>query len=570
MPKKIKIWTKILFIVALAVLPTVVITLYSAHVYQATAVRDSQNMVARLCEGYTNEQRLIVNNARQMMIAVSQIRSIQSGNYEMLDQYFETLLHLYEDYATILLADDKGIVQASGVYRTGYSLADRDYFQAAIRTGNFTIGEFITSRSTGQASLAFCYPVADAAGTFSYLVVAYSLDKYTRELSASRLPEGFRLEIFDRFGRRLFALENGVIDEGGLPVPVELFDWVQDKEHHHAGTVMVDGSTYMVATGSVSDGEHRLFITVRAKNEMITSLAVATGLRSILLMLASCAAAVVLSLWLARRLFVDRIEQVTAYTNAVASGNLSVRLAPNRARDEVTDLIDAFNTMTATLENRNAANHAMLEEKEVLLLELQKRVSDNLQILSSLVNLQIEHSTQEVVRQSLLTAHSRIMALALVYETIYRFSDVQKVGMHRYCNGLCDYLVSLYTNVGTDVSCLVSGVDTALGLDKAIPLGLILNEMVSNCLLHAFPEGYRGIIQILFFCEDSTHLTMQIIDNGVGFDTVDRRGGSLGFEMTEALVEQINGELRIKSGREGSVISICLPVDPEQIIHSIN
>jgi len=564
--KKIKIWTKILFIVALAVLPIFVITFHSAYMYQSIAVRDSRNIISRLCEGFTNELRLIVTNARQMLMAVSQHPYIQSKNYQLLDAYFETLMNLYQDYVTILLADDRGVVQSSGVHRKGYSIADRQYFQSAVRTGNFTIGEFIISRSTNLPSLSFCYPVTDYQGHRSYLVAAYSVVQFTKEISTYRLPEGFRLEIFDRFGHILFALENGVIGEPGLPVPVELFDWVQDKELHYADTVMIDGSAYTVATGFVSDGEHRLFVTVRAQNEQIYSQAVATGLRSIILMLVSCIVAVILSLWLARYLFVDRIEQITEYTEAVASGNLSVRLASNRTRDELTDLIDAFNTMAATLENRNAANHAMLEEKELLLLELQKRVSDNLQILSSLVNLQIEHSRQEIVRQSLLTAHSRIMALALVYETIYRFSDVQKVGMHRYCKGLCDYLVSLYTNVGTDVSCIVSGVDTALGLDKAIPLGLILNEMVSNCLLHAFPEGYRGIIQILFFCEDSAHLTMQIIDNGVGFETGEHRNSSLGFEMTEALVAQINGELRVKSGREGSVVSIDMPIDPENIV----
>ncbi len=570
MQRKVKIWSKILFIVLVAVLPTGVITLYTAHVYQQNAVREAKNSLIRQCEGFTNEQRLIVNNARQMMIAVSQTRSVQSGNYIQLDNYLQTLMQLYEDYVTILLADETGTVVASGVHITGYTVADRPYFKQAQTTGEFTIGDFIFSRSTGKASLPFCLPLVDTTGTKKYLISSYDLGRYGHAFSATSLPEEVELEIFGLEGLRLFSVLNGVGGDSGLPVAPELITWVSGHAHHAIDEIKINGIDYLVSYGMVSDGEQTLYVTVRTPRDQVVALAVTSGIRTVVVMLLACLLAVALSLYLARRLLVERIEKLTSYTKALAAGDLSVRSDVNQARDEITDLIDSFNEMAAALEARNNVNRVMLNEKESLLQELQKRVADNLQILSSMVNLQIEHGPSEAVRQALVTAHSRIMALSLVYETIYRFSDVQKVMLHRYCNGLCDYLLALYADVGSDITYMVTGVDAVLSLNQAIPIGLILNELVSNSLVHAFPNGRSGIIQILFVPDSPGLLEMRIIDNGVGFPGDVHHTDTLGYEMTLALVDQIQGKLTVKSGPEGSFVSVQFPVDINALLQDGN
>lgn len=276
-------------------------------------------------------------------------------------------------------------------------------------------------------------------------------------------------------------------------------------------------------------------------------------------MLLSCAGASVISLLMARRLFVGRVEKLTEYTRSLARGNLSVRSGINTARDEITELVESFNTMAETLEERSAANDQALREKERLLTELQKRVSDNLQLLSSMISLQLDHTENDSARISLLTTHSRVMALAMVYETIYRYSDVQEVYLHRYCKGLCEYLVALYADVGKTILCDVCGVDIALTLDKALPLALIINELVSNSLMHAFPDRTEGSVGIFFERKSDGSILMTVSDNGGGFDWNSSENDSFGFEMMHALVDQLGGTMNVESGSSGTRATIQFP-----------
>jgi len=279
----------------------------------------------------------------------------------------------------------------------------------------------------------------------------------------------------------------------------------------------------------------------------------------LLVMFISLILAFGLSLWLARRLIVSRIEKLKNHTKLLAEGQTGIRSNLNNAYDEITDLMESFNSMAAALEERNLDNQQTLAEKENLLLELQQRISDNLQLLSSMVNLQIEHTSEDNIRRALMTTHSRVMALALVYETIYRYSNIHLVDMQQYGNGLCEFLINLYANVGSEISCRVTGVDISLQIDKALPISLILNELVSNCILHAFPEGTQGVIQIVFERISNSMIALHIIDNGIGFKSDIHGNDTLGFEMIEALAEQVHGLLTISSNPDGTDIEIRFP-----------
>jgi len=557
--RKVRIRTKIFLIVLVAVIPTVVITIYSALLFQRSYVNEKKAQIYNLCNGFTNEQRLIVRNAQEMLLAISQTRSVQNQEYYFLNRYLRDLMEIYPDYAVLLATDPNGIVVASGVGKTGYSLADRDYLQYALKSGKFTLGQYIISRSTGKDAISFTLPVKVNSGEYMYLICSYALNKYSKELSLNRLPGDALLEIFDYYGIRLFSSSTDAHDVSGKQVSGSLFSQVARNPETTADIVDIEGVAYLMSSGVVSVNDLSLYVTVRTPYKTVFRDSIAPVLRILVLMLVSCLAAFILSIWLARRLFVGRIERLTSYTRALADGDLSIRTEINSARDEITELMESFNKMASALEDRNISNQRTFAEKELLLQELQKRVSDNLQLLSSMVNLQAGHATEESVRHSLMTTHSRVMALSLVYETIYRYSDVQEVRMHRYCNGLCEYLMSLYSDIGTGIKCLVEGSDVALPIDKALPLALILNELVSNSLLHAFTEGKDGSIRIYFEQETPLLVKMRLSDNGVGFEGDVHRNDTLGYEMIEALVEQLHGSMTLQSGSGGSEITICFP-----------
>lgn len=556
MPKNVRIRSKIFFIVLVAVIPTVVFSVYTSVSYQRNVLQEQETFLVNLCDGFVNEQRLIVRNAEQMLLAISQTRSVQQKEYFFLNRYLKDLMVLYPDYAVLLCTDANDEVIASGIGQIGYSLSDRPYLARARHTRAFTIGQYIISRSTGVPGITFTLPVKDKSGDLVCLIATYALEKYSRELSLNRLGRHTVLEISDDNGVCIFTSDINVGAPIGKPLPGELASWLEWASLLAPRKLSIGGQEWLCAAARYSRNGNSLRVSVRIPYSVVFDAALAPVIRLFVLMGLACLSAFLVSLWLARRLFVVRVERLTEYTQALARGDLSVRSGINTAHDEITELMESFNAMASSLEERSLSNERTIREKESLLQELQKRVSDNLQLLSSMVTLQIGHASEEQVRLSLMTTHSRVMALSLVYETIYLYSDIQQVQMHRYCRGLCDYLVNLYSDVGTFIDCKISGSDVSLPIDKALPLALVLNELVSNSILHAFAGRTSGAIEVSFAQESPVQILMTIQDNGSGIEGEVLRKDTLGYEMIEALVEQVRGSLSVESDANGTRISI--------------
>jgi len=557
--KKVPIRTKIFFIVLVAIIPTVMITIYSSMYFKNSYLTEEKTYLSNLCDGFVNEQRLIIKNSEEILLAISQTPSVQEEDYVNLNIYFSNLMKVYPSYAVLLAADSNGTVVASGVNQTGYSLADRDYFKRAISTNKFTVGGYVISKSTGRPILPLALPVRDRKGNSLVLIVSYNLENYYKELTLSRLPPNSCLEIFDTAGLRLFSSITDNRSQTGQTVSFDLFNYVQNHSDMLARIVSIKGIDYLVSSGSTIENNRSVFVTLRTPWLLVKEKSNKPAEQMLLVMFGSLILAFGLSLWLARRLIVTRIEKLKNHTKLLADGQTGIRSNLNNVYDEITELMESFNTMAVTLEERSLDNQQTLAEKENLLLELQQRISDNLQLLSSMVNLQIEHSTDENIRRALMTTHSRVMALALVYETIYRYSNIHLVDMQKYSNGLCEFLINLYADVGSEMSCRVTGAEISLQIDKALPISLILNELVSNSILHAFPEGTQGVIQIVFERISNTMIALHIIDNGIGFKSDIHGNDTLGFEMIEALAEQVHGLLAISSNPDGTDIEIRFP-----------
>ncbi|HPS43990.1 MAG TPA: hypothetical protein PK542_05845, partial [Treponemataceae bacterium] len=123
MQRKVQIRTKIFLITLVAVIPTVVIALYFALFYQRAYINEKATQIANLCEGFTNEQRLIVRNAEETLLAISQTQAVQERDYGVLNTYLQDLMKVYPDYAVLLVTDSSGTVIASGVNKTDINVS---------------------------------------------------------------------------------------------------------------------------------------------------------------------------------------------------------------------------------------------------------------------------------------------------------------------------------------------------------------------------------------------------------------------------------------------------------------
>lgn len=187
-----------------------------------------------------------------------------------------------------------------------------------------------------------------------------------------------------------------------------------------------------------------------------------------------------------------------------------------------------------------------LKEKEVLLKEVHHRVKNNLQVISSILNLQSSYVEDEKTITILRESQDRIKTMSIIHESLYQANDFSKINFSQYIVSLSKNLVLSYGNLNSFVETVFEVEEVFLSLDLSIPCGLIINELVSNALKYAFKGKEKGKINIILTLKNGT-VTIKISDNGVGMSkSINiKETNTLGLQLVTALVEQIEGKLKI-------------------------
>ncbi|HII99743.1 MAG TPA: response regulator [Methanoregula sp.] len=192
---------------------------------------------------------------------------------------------------------------------------------------------------------------------------------------------------------------------------------------------------------------------------------------------------------------------------------------------------------------------ASLHEKEILLREIHHRVKNNLQIIASLLYLQSINITDEFTSDILMESRSRVKSMALIHEKLYRSEDLALIPFATYLEGLIGNLRDAYgiSDARVTIGVTITPPDLSLNIGTGIPCGLIINELISNAMKHAFGDGKSGMITIAMTQTDPHRYSMVIADNGPGFSKeVDfRNTASLGLQLVNNLVRQLEGEISL-------------------------
>jgi PAS domain S-box-containing protein len=203
---------------------------------------------------------------------------------------------------------------------------------------------------------------------------------------------------------------------------------------------------------------------------------------------------------------------------------------------------------------------ASLKEKELLLKEIQHRVKNNMQVITSILNLHASRLTDPKMKEIFIDSQNRIRSMAMIHELLYYSHVFGSVDLMDYCKTLADRLISAYK--AHDICLEIKGASFSLSLDHAIPCGLILNELVSNALKHAFPFGRPGRISIHIAAVDGDCI-LSVSDDGVGIPAGSPSCESLGMQLVSSLVEQLNGRLDITSP-PGATFVVTFPISRTQ------
>ncbi len=264
--------------------------------------------------------------------------------------------------------------------------------------------------------------------------------------------------------------------------------------------------------------------------------------------------------WLGTRLLITRwIMTLRRMAQALAGGNYAVAdFNLNEAPSELRSLGETMVLMAGRIEAREEELSRSVQQKDILLKEIHHRVKNNLQIVSSLLNLHGKSVAEPNARNALDDVKMRVRALALVHRYLYEADDVRVVPLQMFMTELCRTLVNSLSDARRRISLRVDIPEMTIVSDWAVPVALLVTEAITNAMKHAFPDGRPGNIAVRLALNGATgQAVLTVSDDGIGppLPDPDQSNRHLGLHLIQAFARQIGGDLAI-SGPPGMTIKV--------------
>jgi two-component sensor histidine kinase len=263
----------------------------------------------------------------------------------------------------------------------------------------------------------------------------------------------------------------------------------------------------------------------------------------------------------------DDLPTLSVFASQVGVAIESARLyaAEQQRTQKLAQLSDRLVVELGERRRAEDQARAALQEKEVLLKEIHHRVKNNLQVVSSLLNLQSGQIQDPRITEAFRDSQNRVRSMALIHERLYQSENLAVIDFADYVRNLAEHLLHSYGVGAENVTLDVEADTVLLDIDTAAPCGLLLNELVSNALKHGFPDNRTGGIQVGLHAGQDGHLTLTVSDDGVGFpeDIDTQNARSLGLQLVHTLVRQLDGHIEVHR-RNGTTFSVTFPV-PSQL-----
>lgn len=558
--------TRFLIVVALSLLPSLVVAVATGYQLAVAVFRTSQVEAARSVEGIAAHHRLIIEGTEQMLRTIAASKVVRSGDIEGMREFFTQLVRSNHQYATILATDAMGMVVASGIQIAPYALSDRAYLAEALARKNTVVGPYSRSRATGLPIIPIALPVLDQEGKASFVLIAsLRVDVLKESLTRLDLSENVIVELLDRNGDRVYRIPTDPAFPPGQRGDQELISLLDTSTRSTPFSYAYRGRRVFVRSARIDLGVDResrfrviLAVPVSVSNGTTQEILlpyITVGILSILLSIA-------LAAWFYTRSIGRRMGAIAEVAGEIGFENGASIRPPLDGEDELDllrrTLIDSADALRRREKERKEASEvieASLREKEALLKEIHHRVKNNFQVISSLLNLQAMSITDESILMMFEESRNRILSMALIHERLYRSDNFSSIDFGDYARSMADQIETTYRNASERIVVRVKAGQAPLLLDAAVPLGLVLNELLSNCFKHAYPHGTRGSVLVELSQDCERHGLFSVEDDGVGLpgNFEARRSGSLGLELVSTLAGQLRGTLTVASPPPGKL-----------------
>jgi two-component sensor histidine kinase len=560
---RVTLEVRLIIIILLAAVPVFLLQIFHDIEVRKDRTTEILKRAETLVELVTARQARIVEGARLLLAATSHLQSIREKNPEECHRRLRDIAEQVEELTAAAVLDTKGERWCVSLPSSGpINLADRHYFQETLRTGTMQTSDFIIGRQTGQGSLAFTYPQRGDAGAIESIVfVAYRTSVLSRLLNDPPLPEGAVAAIVDRegvvaarwpqpgqwVGKNLSSsdiVRKAVAERRGLWRGTA--DWAGDDEYVFAFAPMPSPTSLTVLVGLP------LSALLKDVDAIFWS---AVSWTTLIFLLAALVAILGTHLTVVRP-----IRELHKFADALSGGDFEAPHSRIGGVEEVRSLGQHFEAMARSLGQRQSQLMEALQQKELLLKEVNHRVKNSLQLVASLFGLQRATIKDPETRRQFEEAGRRINTVAQIHQRLYQDEHVDRVAFDKFLQELCS---DLNAAAGGKHSLVCDAEPCHLPTDQIIPAALIANELITNAFKYSYPAGAAGLIRV--DCRrQGNAVVLSVSDDGAplpeDFDPATSSG--LGMKLMVGLAKQLRATLEVLPRSRGKSFVLRMPLEP--------
>jgi two-component sensor histidine kinase len=555
---------RLVLVLALAMMPLAIIGVggaYSSYMDESEAARRSLVQTAKIV---TDEHQTMIAGARQVLAALATQEAVQRATSPACQLALQRALYRLPEYLMLFVMDRDGTVRCSDQpIDTLQTPADQSWFQEALRGDEFVVSEILVDHNTKSRGLIAAVPLLQGGAVSGVIAMSVDLSNLIRLSQGQVLPDRAFVALADAKGE-LLPLVGSQIPAFPAAWWAEVMRTARSKSISAAETPDDHGTSYVLALAPLRPGS--LYAVLGQPSSSLFAwlwIKLLTGLAVPLLL----SGAALVAAWIAAdRLVLRWVQRLRALAASFAEGGTGgPRLELDAAPEELRDLAASMTRMMRTIEKRNAELNQALANRDLLIREIHHRVKNNLQIISSLLNLQARNLPPGPAQQFAVDIRSRLAALALVHRNLYEINEVQQqIELRGFLDALCVQLEELVSAKSRNIVVLTEIGVASVSPDTAATLAMLVTEAVTNAFKHAFEPQRGGEIRVRFEAQPEGTAMLTIADDGIGTPMLEdgtSRIRGLGLNLMDSYVRQLGGQLSTSSNN-GTTITVAFPKLP--------
>jgi two-component sensor histidine kinase len=545
---------RLIILVVAAFVPLIALQLFTQHSLRLSREKDIRLQVTRDAERIASQQQSLHEGVRQLLQMLALESEIRSADAQRCEELFSGLRQHFQRFEAFAATKSNGVVFCSTTpnARDG-SLADRHYFAEAMQTGRLSVGEYSIGRFTGKRVLSFALPYDDSAGERGGVVaVSIGLDWLAEQFNSGAWNERHRLVVADRNGTIVVAKPDS--SQLGHKIPSERWHTIQATDAPSAIDIESEAGTEILGFVPPVVGPGGFYVGVAVNRDAVFAALDRSTWIAAFVNAAAILAAVSLAILFIRMLVKKPVNHLLQVADQWQAGNYVAR-ANMIGFSEVHQLGKAFDRMAAEVQHQ-------FKQKELLFRELNHRIMNSLQTISALFLLQAKSVADPGVRNYFDQAATRINSVALAYRRMHSADGIESIEFSQFLHELCADLQRSLMIEGAP--CVVEADPIFLSPDQAMPLALIVNELVTNALKHGKVSG--GVTIKLGRSNSGCRLAVRSqAQLRPGFDPENADG--FGMKMVCAMARTLGGAIEASSmGGETEFALSFMPKSPQPTI----